>query len=68
MWEIQKINKNPMQNSVMLTHTDKSATPTTDYHEADKLARRALGKASLHWKGYSALSNTPVRHYISQNY
>lgn len=68
MWKISKIYNNPMQNMVTIVNEDKSATPTTDYRAADKLARSVLGAASLNAKGYTALTGKPIRIYVSQSY
>ena len=66
-WTILKVHPSPMQNSVVLYNDDLAATPTTDYHKADKLARKVLGVAQLNAKGYS-LTDKATRTYISQNY
>lgn len=66
-WQILKIHPSPMQNAVTLVSTDAAATPTTDYHAADALARRTLGAASLAGKGYG-LAGRPIRRYVSQAY
>lgn len=52
-WEIHKINNNPLQVSVAVVNDDKTATPTTDYREADKLARKTITGAALNTKGYT---------------
>lgn len=48
MWEVQTNNG---RGIVVLCHTDKSATRTTDYQRADALARGILGKAKLYATG-----------------
>lgn len=48
MW-ILKTNKR--DGIVTVVNTDKSATPTTDYHIADALARSVSKSARLYAKG-----------------
>lgn len=67
-WKVHKINNNPLQNSVAIVNDDKTATPTTDYREADKLARKTIAGAALNTKGYTLLTNRAMRVYISQAY
>ena len=66
-WEILKVYNNPTQMSVTLVNIDKSATCTTDYHQADALARKTLGAATLNTKGIG-LSGRATRTYVSQCY
>ena len=67
-WEIHKIINNPLQVSVAVVNDDKTATPTTDYREADKLARKTIAGATLNAKGYTLLTDRAMRVYISQAY
>lgn len=66
-WKVQQIRNNPIQNSVVLVNDDLSAALTTDYHEADKLARSTLTAATLESKYYD-LSGHATRVYVSQAY
>lgn len=66
-WTVQTRHPSPMQARVTLVNDDPAATPTTDYHAADALARRTLGAASLAGRGEN-LSGHAVRVYASQAY
>lgn len=66
-WNILTVHPSPMQNRVTIVNDDPAATPTTDYHAADALARRALGAASLTARG-TGLTGRPIRTYASQAY
>ena len=66
-WNISRVHGSPIQRLVTLTNSDNWATPTTDYHAADALARKTFGEASLVSKGYS-LTGTASRVYASQAY
>ena len=66
-WQILKLHPSPLQNRVTLVNDDPTATPTTDYHAADALARNTLGAASLVSRGYT-LTGRPIRIYASQTY
>lgn len=66
-WSVARVHPSPMQASVTLVNDDTAATPTTDYHAADALARRTLGAASLAARGVN-LSGRAVRTYASQAY
>lgn len=66
-WEILKINRNPIQNSVTLINRDRAATYSTDYHKADALARKTLTEATLFGKG-TCLTGASTRVYVSQAY
>lgn len=67
-WQVHKINNNPLQVSVAIVNDDNTATPTTDYREADKLARKTIMGATLNAKGYTLLTDRAMRVYISQAY
>lgn len=60
MWEVKTYNGNGI---IVLSHTDKDATTTTDYQRADALAREVLGSAKLYAKG-TALDR-PMRAYYA---
>lgn len=66
-WKMYATNTNPMQNWLVLVNDDPTATPTTEYHKADGIARRFFGEASLSAKGYQLMGN-PERVYVSQAY
>lgn len=66
-WDILKINRNPIQNSVTLINRDRAATYTTDYQKADALARKTLTAATLFSKG-TCLTEASIRIYVSQAY
>lgn len=66
-WQILKIHNSPIQARVTIVNDDNAATPATDYHAADALARRALGAASLASRGYG-LTGRAMRVYASQAY
>lgn len=59
MWEV---HNNKARGIVVLSHTDKTATCTTDYQRADALARRILGKAKLYATG--VVLDKPMRAYV----
>lgn len=59
MWKVKAING----GIIVLSHTDKSATPVTDYHRADALARKMLGSAKLYAKGTTL--DRPMRAYYA---
>lgn len=67
-WKVHKIGNNPLQISVSIVNDDKTATPTTDYREADKLARQTIAGAVLNVRGYTLLTDRAMRVYISQAY
>ena len=67
-WQIHRFGGTPIQRTVSIVNDDNTATPTTDYHKADALARKALGDASLLAKGYQPFSGNAMRVYISQAY
>ena len=67
-WQIHRFGGSALQRTVTIINDDPAATPTTDYHKADGLARKAFGEASLTAKGYQILSPHPVRVYSSQAY
>lgn len=64
-WQILTVHPSPIQNRVTIVNDDGSATPTTEYHAADALARRTLGAASLSSRGYG-LTGRATRLYVSQ--
>ena len=67
-WKVHKIGNNPLQISVAIVNDDKTATPVTDYREADKLARQTITCATLNTKGYTLLTGRAMRVYVSQAY
>lgn len=66
-WQVLKVHPSPLQFRVTLKNDDASATVATDYQQADALARRTLGAASLSARGYG-LTGHAMRTYASQNY
>lgn len=52
-WQILTAHPSPIQRRVTIVNDDPAATPTTDYHAADALARKELGAASLTGRGQS---------------
>lgn len=60
MWSIRNDKQSGI---VVLVHSDKAATPSTDYQQADAIARKALGCAMLYAKGYSL--DLPMRAYYT---
>lgn len=66
-WQVLKVHPSPMQARVTIINDDPAATPTTEYHAADALARRTLGAASLAQRG-QGVSRRAIRVYASQVY
>lgn len=66
-WQVLKVHPSPMQARVTIVNDDPAATPTTEYHAADKLARQTLGAASLAGSG-TGLTGRAIRVYASQAY
>lgn len=66
-WRVMVSHPSPIQRRVTIVNDDPAATPTTDYHSADALARREMGAASLASKGYG-IGGRPIRVYASQEY
>lgn len=66
-WNTHTVHPSPIQRRVTVVNDDPAATPTTDYHAADGIARRTLGAASLVSRGYG-LTGRPIRVYASQAY
>lgn len=67
-WEVLKITNNPLQMGVTLVNNDRAAGTTTDWREADKLARATIPVARLNATAISFLTGRATRSYISQNY
>ena len=67
-WQIHRYGGSALQRTVTIINDDPAATPTTDYHTADGLARKALAEATLITKGCQTLSPHPIRVYASQAY
>lgn len=66
-WEVLRITNNPIQAGVTLVNTDRAAGTTTDWREADKLARATIPVARLNATA-TGLTGRAMRSYISQNY
>lgn len=66
-WQVLRIDHNPTQTRATLVNPDAGATCTSEYREADALARHTLGAATLSGHGYT-LRGGPTRIYVSQMY
>ena len=66
-WRVFKIRPSSMQWSVTLMNDDPAACTTTDWREADKLARATIPVARLSATAYG-LTGRAMRSYVSQNY
>ena len=67
MWQVLKITNNPIQASVTLINNDRAACTTTDWRDADKLARATIPVARLNATAIG-LTGRAMRSYVSQNY
>lgn len=67
-WRVLKIWRNPVQMSVTLINDDPAACTTTDWREADKLARATIPVARLNETAILPLTGRAMRSYVSQNY
>lgn len=66
-WNIAKVYPSPIQRRVLVTNDAADATVSTDFREADKIARTAIASPVLATKGYG-LTGRAYRVYVSQNY
>ena len=66
MWTINSVSKKFQFTHILVRHTRRAATTTTDYQAADALARTVGKSATLVNTGMS-LDDRPQRLYIISN-